>query len=127
MTAHSPAVIHYYTHFPVTIITHVGGSHGVNTGPPFLHQPQKILFKDRALCSNLLQPKRRLTTPLLPILEPVLKSALASYILCPPPSPPPARATRGSAIHVFLVHMINNTTISILFFCRARHMSRKDP
>ena len=62
------AVIHYHDHFFLTIITHVGGPNGVNMGPMqhwLLHsltkatpfKSQKILFKTRALGSNLLQPK----------------------------------------------------------------------
>ena len=67
LAAYSPAVIHYHTHFLLTIITHVGGSNGVTTGPmkhrlPFLNNTHpilipKICFNDRALGSNLLQPK----------------------------------------------------------------------
>ena len=62
-TAYLPAVIHYHTHFLLTIITHVGGSNGVNTGPmkhwpPFLNntpfKSRKILFNARGLGSNLL-------------------------------------------------------------------------
>ena len=61
--AYLPAVIHYHTHFLLTIITHVGGSNGVNTGPmkhwlPFLNntpfKSRKILFNARGLGSNLL-------------------------------------------------------------------------
>ena len=62
-TAYLPAVIHYHTHFLLTIITHVGGSNGVKTGPmkhwpPFLNntpfKSRKILFNARGLGSNLL-------------------------------------------------------------------------
>ena len=39
LAAYLPAVIHYHTHFLFTIITHVGGSNWVNTGP-MKHQHQ---------------------------------------------------------------------------------------
>ena len=67
--AYSPVVSHYHTHFSFTIITHVGGSNGVdmgwdlwNIGYPSLTtatplKSQKILFNKRALGWNLLPPK----------------------------------------------------------------------
>ena len=60
--AYLPAVIHYYTHFLLTIITHVEGSNGVNTGLtkhwlPFLNNTRTPNIENRALDSNLLQPK----------------------------------------------------------------------
>ena len=47
LAAYSPAVIHYNIHFLFTIITHVGGSNGVNTGAmkhwlPFLSNTDPI-------------------------------------------------------------------------------------
>ena len=61
--AYSPVVSHYHTHFSFTIITHVGGSNGVDMGwdlwsigYPSL-KSQKILFNKRALGWNLLAPK----------------------------------------------------------------------
>ena len=102
-----PAVIYYHTYFLLTIISHVGGSNEVNTGPmkhwlpaslttPTLFKSQKILCDDIALGSNLLQcwnPPSQATqfTPILSLLP-----SLTFY----GPSP---RAPRGSAIHVFLV------------------------
>ena len=87
-----------------------------NIGYPSLKTPtpfksQKILFNKRALDFKFTPTKRRLTTSHLPILEPVLKPALPSYPIysnsLPLPSltfyGPSPRASRGSAIQVFLV------------------------
>ena len=82
---------------------------------PFLNNTtHKILFKDRALGSNFLRTKRRLSTSHLPILEPMLRPALLNhtiYSISLPPSHPRhfmglPRASRGSAIHVFLLRLV---------------------
>ena len=83
------AVIHYHTHFLLTIITHVGGSHGVNTlqthckhivniAYPSLTSPAPLkvpenLFWRQSTGFRFTSTKRRLRTSLIPILEPVLK------------------------------------------------------
>ena len=76
---------------------------------PFLNNSnQKILFNGRALGSIL---EKRLTTSLLPTLKPVLKPTLPSYTIYSKflPFHPwhfmglPFRASRGPAIHAFLV------------------------
>ena len=121
--AYLPVVIYYYTHFLLTIITHVEGSNGVNTGPtkhwlPFLNNTRTPYIENKALDSNLLQPKpptkRILTTSHPPILESVLKPGLPKAaqftpVLFPLPSltfygphPPTPRGSRGSAMHVFV-------------------------
>ena len=70
--------IHYHTHFLFSIITHVGGSNGVNTGPtqhslttatPI--KSQKICFKRKSTGWKRTPNKRRVSTPHLPILKPV--------------------------------------------------------
>ena len=81
--------------------------HSLTTAIPF--QSQKTLFKARALGSNLIH--RRLRTYQLPILDPPSPVTwFALFVSCPStsyglPPPPPPRASRCSAIHVFLVIM----------------------
>ena len=96
-----------------TIITHVGGTNGVNTGhwrpwnigypalttaTPF--KSQKILFNARALASHL------------PIIEPALKPfTVMQFTPIPSHSIPDILwaspwTLRGSAIHVFLVYVM---------------------
>ena len=63
-----PLKQNYHTHFLLTVITYLEGSNEVSMGPvqhwlPFvktaaLFKSQKILFKARAVGSNLLQPKK---------------------------------------------------------------------
>ena len=75
--------------------------HSLTTATPF--KSQKILFKPRALGSNLIH--RRLSTSQLPILDPPppqLHDLLCFSPLLPPIMGSP-RASRGSAMHVFLV------------------------
>ena len=84
--------------------------------------------------------KRRLTTSHLPILEPGLNLALPSYPIysnsLPLPSlifygPSPPRASRGSAIHVFLVldivldffNVLHNDTLEISYHVISPHYS----
>ena len=89
----------------------------LTTTTPF--KSQKILFHDRAMGSN--NQKEILSTSHIPILEPVWKPALPSYTIysdsLPPPPPPsipdnlwtsPIRASRVSAVHVFLVVCSNH-------------------
>ena len=76
--------------------------HWLTTATPF--KSQKILFKARALGSNLIH--RRLSTSQLPILDPPSPVTwFTSFLSCPPTTYGlPPRASRGSAIHVFLVY-----------------------
>ena len=88
------------------------GYHSLTTPTPFTSQ--KILFNKRALHGLKFTPTKRrfiFITSHLPILEPVLKLALPSYTIYSSSLPlasltfygPPSRASRCSAIHIFLV------------------------
>ena len=91
LAAYLPAVIHYHTHFLLTIITQVGGSTWVNTGPmkhwlPFLNNTKPIKIPEKPFLRQSTRfkftpTKRRLTTSPLPISEPVLKLALPSHTI----------------------------------------------
>ena len=81
--------------------------HSLTTAPPF--KCQKILFKARAPGWNLIH--RRLSRSQLPILDPPSPVTWFTSPFPRPPPPPlcapsPSRASRGSAIHVFLVEYI---------------------
>ena len=81
--------------------------HSLTTETPF--KSPKMVFKAKALGSNLIH--RRLSTSQLPILDPpspvhAVHDLLHVSPVLPPlmGSPPPPRASRGSAIHVFLAY-----------------------
>ena len=110
----------FVNHFLFRIITHVGGSNGVNTGP-MQHslttaipiKCQKILFKRKSTGLKCTPTKRRVSTSHLLIWEPVsqlhnlLHSSPALPSLSFHASPFHPRASRGFAMHVFLVEMKN--------------------
>ena len=88
--------------------------HCLTTATPF--KSQKILFKARALGSDLIHG--RLSTSQLPILDPpspcyviYFISLLSSHPLWA--SPPPPQASRGSAIHVSLVFYKPNCSVGL--------------
>ena len=86
--------------------------HSLTTASPI--KSQKILFKARALGSNLIH--RRLSTSQLPILDPPSPVTWFTSFLSCPPTPyglPPPRASRGSAIHVFLVWKMNPLVVPV--------------
>ena len=76
--------------------------HSLTTATPF--KSQKILFKARALGSNLIH--RRLKYISASNIRPALPSYMIYFVslLFPHPIRDPPRASRGSAIYVFLVH-----------------------
>ena len=89
---------HNYTRRRVKWGEHGMGTiqHWLTTGTPF--KSQKILFKTRALGSNLKYISASNIRPALPSYMNYFISLLSSHLLWASP-----RASRGSAIHVFLV------------------------
>ena len=57
LAAYLPAVIHYHTHFLLTIIIHVGGSNWVNTEPmkhwlPFFNNTKPIKIPEKTFLTT---------------------------------------------------------------------------
>ena len=99
--------------------------HSLTTAPPF--KSQKILFKARAPGSNLIH--RRLSTSQLPILDLHSPVTWFTSLLSRPPTPyalPSPRASRGSAIHVFLVWYIPSVWGTLLPVTSEKFVNRDE-